>query len=64
MALVAVQAQRVADGGGGCHLDLHVDGSLSVAADDAVALGASVRHAQDGLIIARSRRPHEKSLRP
>jgi len=49
-----LRVQRVAAGSGGCHLDLHVDGSLSDAADSAVALGAAIRHAEDGLIIADS----------
>jgi hypothetical protein len=49
-----LRVQRVAAGGGGCHLDLHVDGSLSGAADHAVALGATVKHAEGGLIIADS----------
>ncbi len=49
-----LRVQRVAAGSGGCHLDLHVDGPLSGAADHAVALGATVRHAGEGLIIADS----------
>jgi hypothetical protein len=49
-----LRVQRVAAGGGGCHLDLHVGGFLTAAARQAAALGASVRHAEDGLIIADS----------
>ncbi len=49
-----LRVQRVAAGSGGCHLDLHVDGSLSGAADRAVGLGASVRHAEEGLVAAQS----------
>jgi hypothetical protein len=49
-----LRVQRVAAGSGGCHLDLHVDGSLSDAAGSAVELGATVRHTEDGLIVADS----------
>jgi hypothetical protein len=52
-----LRVQRTADGSGGCHLDLHVDpaaGTVDQAADRAVALGATVRHASDGLVIADS----------
>ncbi len=49
-----LRVQRVAAGSGGCHLDLHVDGSLSDAADSAVQLGATVRHTEEGLIVADS----------
>lgn len=49
-----LRVQRVAAGGGGCHLDLHVDGSLTDAAGEAVKLGATIRHAEDGLIVADS----------
>jgi Glyoxalase-like domain len=52
-----LRVQRVASGPGGCHLDLHVDTSaqaLSDAAAEAVALGASVWHREDGLVVAES----------
>jgi len=54
-----LRAQRVTDGPGGCHLDLHVDptaGSLDAVARDAARLGASVLHRddEDGLIVAAS----------
>lgn len=49
-----LRVQRVRAGSGGCHLDLHVDGSLSGAADRAVGLGAAVRHTEEGLIVADS----------
>jgi hypothetical protein len=54
-----LRAQRVLDGPGGCHLDLHIDTtaqSLDAAASRAVRLGASVAHRddEDGLIVASS----------
>ncbi len=52
-----LRVQRTADGSGGCHLDLHVDaasGTLDQAAERAVALGATIRHASEGLVIAGS----------
>ena len=52
-----LRVQRVLDGPGGCHLDLHVDTSLESlegAAGRATALGARVLHAEAGLIIANS----------
>jgi len=52
-----LRVQRVGSGAGGCHLDLHVDTaaeSLADATARAVSLGAIVRHAQDGLVIADS----------
>ncbi len=52
-----LRVQRVASGPGGCHLDLHVDASaqaLDDAAAEAVALGAIVRHREDGLVVANS----------
>jgi hypothetical protein len=52
-----LRVQRTVDGSGGHHLDLHVDpaaGSVDQAAVRAVALGASVLHAVDGLVIAGS----------
>lgn len=48
-----LRVQRVA-AGGGCHLDLHVAGPLAGPAARATALGATVRHAEDGLIVADS----------
>lgn len=51
-----LRVQRV-QAGGGCHLDLHVDTaleSLDDAAARAVRLGAVVRHAEDGLVVADS----------
>ena len=50
-----LRVQRIADGAGGCHLDLHVDTgacSLNAAADRAVAAGALIRHRADGLVVA------------
>ncbi len=52
-----LRAQRVFSGSGGCHLDLHVDTSresVEDAAARAKALGATVRHAEDGLVVADS----------
>jgi hypothetical protein len=52
-----LRVQRTADGSGGCHLDLHVDpaaGTVDQVADRAVALGATVRHASEDLVIAGS----------
>lgn len=52
-----LRVQRTADGSGGCHVDLHVDPgsvSLEAAAARAEALGASVRHRSDGLVIVGS----------
>jgi Glyoxalase-like domain len=52
-----LRVQRTADGSSGCHLDLHVDpaaGTVDQAADRAVALGATVRHVSEGLVIADS----------
>lgn len=52
-----LRVQRVAAGPGGCHLDMHVDAateSLAAEADRARELGAAVRHAQDGLVVADS----------
>jgi len=53
-----LRVQRVSDGPGGCHLDLHIDTtaqSLDAVADRAVQLGASVAHRDgDGLIVASS----------
>jgi hypothetical protein len=48
-----LRVQRVGAGPGACHLDLHVDvgsESLSAAAARATAAGATVRHAEDGLV--------------
>jgi hypothetical protein len=52
-----LRVQRIADGAGGCHLDLHVDTeaeSLNAAADRAAAAGALIRHRDDGLAVAAS----------
>jgi hypothetical protein len=52
-----LRVQRVADGSGGHHLDLHVDPALTSvdeAAERAVALGADVRHREEGLVISSS----------
>ena len=52
-----LRVQRVLEGPGGCHLDLHLDTSvesLAKAAGRAQSLGARVRHAEAGLIIADS----------
>jgi Glyoxalase-like domain len=52
-----LRVQRVRDGAGGCHLDIHVDTaeiSLQDVADRAVALGARVWHREEELIIAGS----------
>jgi hypothetical protein len=54
-----LRVQRVLDGPGGCHIDLHIDTaseSLDGAASRAVRLGASVLHRDDddGLIVASS----------
>lgn len=49
-----LRVQRVRDGAGGCHLDLHLDGgagALDDVAADAVRLGARVQHRDDGLVI-------------
>jgi glyoxalase superfamily protein len=49
-----LRVQRIADGSGGVHLDLHLDpaaGTVYQAADRAVTLGAVVRHASEGLVI-------------
>jgi hypothetical protein len=52
-----LRVQRIADGAGGCHLDLHVDTGaelLNAAADRARAAGAGIRHRADGLVVAAS----------
>jgi len=52
-----LRVQRTADGSGGVHLDLHADpaaGTVDQAADRAVALGATVKHVSEGLVIAGS----------
>lgn len=49
-----LRLQRVQEGAGGTHLDLHLDQnqeSLSAAADRAVALGARLRHQEAGLRV-------------
>jgi hypothetical protein len=48
-----LRVRRVADGDGGCHLDLHIDTgaeSLESVADRAARLGATARHRGEGLI--------------
>jgi len=52
-----LRVQRLRDGAGGCHLDLHVDlaaESLAAATDRARSLGADVRHMAEGLTVAAS----------
>ena len=52
-----LRVQRVGAGPGGLHLDLHVDvetESLPAAAGRAEDLGANLRHAEDGLVVADS----------
>lgn len=52
-----LRVQRLDDGPGGCHLDLHLDTgaeSLPAAADRARSLGAVVRHTEEGLVVAES----------
>lgn len=49
-----LRVQRVRDGPGGCHLDLHVDlgeQSLDDAAEQASALGGTVRHREASEVI-------------
>lgn len=52
-----LRVQRLADGAGGCHLDLHVDTEtepLAAAADRALSLGAALKHQSTGLVVAES----------
>ena len=52
-----LRVQRTADGSGGHHIDLHVDpalASVDQAAGAAVALGATIRHREEGLVISSS----------
>jgi Glyoxalase-like domain len=52
-----LRVQRVAGGSGGHHIDLHVDpalASVDQAAGAAVALGATIRHREEGLVISSS----------
>lgn len=49
-----LRVQRVAAGSGGCHLDLHVDGTPREAVDHAGGVGALLQHLGEGLIIAKS----------
>ena len=52
-----LRVQRIADGSGGHHIDLHVDpalASVDQAAEAAVALGAAIRHREEGLVISSS----------
>jgi Glyoxalase-like domain len=49
-----LRVQRIAGGSGGVHLDLHVDpavGTVDQPARRAVALGATMLHLSDGLVI-------------
>lgn len=49
-----LRVQRIHEGPGGCHLDLHVnlaDGSLDDAAAAAVALGGTVRYREEGELV-------------
>ncbi len=47
-----LRVQRVREGNGGCHLDLHVDtGSVDEAPAHAVTLGARIRHRDAELVI-------------
>ena len=49
-----LRVQRVDDGPGGRHLDLHVDlseESLAAVAARSVGLGATVRHVEEGLVV-------------
>lgn len=49
-----LRVQRIHDGEGGCHLDLHVDlaeQSLDDAAAEAVALGGTVRYREAGEVV-------------
>jgi len=52
-----LRVQRIAGGSGGVHLDLHVDpaaGTVDQPARRAVALGATMLHLSDGLVILHS----------
>ena len=52
-----LRVQRLTDGPGGCHLDLHLDRgaeSLSAAAERAAGAGAVIGHREDGLVVAAS----------
>ena len=49
-----LRVQRVRDGEGGAHLDLHVTEPLEDAADRARSLGARLRHAEPGLVVLES----------
>jgi Glyoxalase-like domain len=52
-----LRVQRIRDGAGGCHLDLHVDAgaeSLDAVARRAQASGALVRSSEPGLVVAAS----------
>ncbi len=52
-----LRVQRIRDGVGGCHLDLHIDRdveSLAEVAARAVDSGARVRHVEDDLIVLES----------
>jgi hypothetical protein len=52
-----LRVQRIRDGAGGRHLDLHIDGddeAIAAVAARAVALGSRVRHVEDGLTVVSS----------
>jgi hypothetical protein len=52
-----LRVQRILDGPGGCHLDLHADPaaeSLEAAAGRATAAGAQISGTEPGLVVARS----------
>jgi hypothetical protein len=52
-----LRVQRIRDGAGGCHLDLHVDTAaerLAAAAERAESAGARIEGREPGLITARS----------
>lgn len=52
-----LRVQRIRDGAGGCHLDLHVDAAaepLDAAAARARTAGAVIRHREDRLVVAHS----------
>jgi len=52
-----LRVQRIREGAGGCHLDLHIDTeaeTLDAAADRAQGAGALIRTAEPGLVVAES----------
>ena len=48
-----LRVQRIDDGPGGCHIDLHVD-DVGVVARRAALLGATAHHTEDDLVVLRS----------